>query len=384
VTGARVDRRSIDLDFMDRALALAERGRYRVSPNPMVGAVLVRDGRIVGEGSHRRAGGPHAEVVALSRAGSRSRGADLYVTLEPCNHFGRTPPCTETIAAAGVSRVIFALADPNRGVAGGGLRVLARAGISTIPAGASRERAAALQNEKFLTWCERGRPFVLAKWASSLDGRIAASDGRSRWVTGELSRRRALLLREEYDAVLVGAETIRVDDPLLTRRLGMNAGGFHRRIVLDGRLRLPEAARLLRRPEGLVVVTARPPADRRARRLSARGVEVWSLPGDSAGRISIPLLLRRLARSGVTSLMVEGGARTQWSFFSEGAVDRVCAFLAPRVLGGARAPGAVAGEGFPLSGTPRLEDVELEWLGEDLMVTGRVVRRRGGGPGRRR
>ena len=361
---------------MDRALGLAERGRSGAPPNPIVGAVVVQGGRIVGHGYHRRAGGPHAERLALSEAGSRARGADLYVTLEPCNHHGRTPPCTEAILAAGVARVIVALTDPNPKVKGGGRRALSRAGVAVLRAGAGQARAAARQNEKFLTWSEKGRPFVLAKWAATLDGRIADGEGRSRWITGRQARRRALLLREEYDAVLVGSETVRTDDPRLTRRLGKNLGGSHRRIVLDGRLRLPLSARLLRQPEGLIVATARPPRHPKARRLAARGVEVWSLPDGRSGGVSIPRLLRRLARSGVTSLMVEGGATTLWSFFSAGAVDRVCAFLAPRVLGGARAPAAVGGQGFSLASAPRLEDLALERLGDDLLVTGRVARRR--------
>jgi diaminohydroxyphosphoribosylaminopyrimidine deaminase/5-amino-6-(5-phosphoribosylamino)uracil reductase len=366
----------IDLGFMDRALDLAERGRYSVSPNPMVGAVVVRGGRAVGEDGHRRAGGPHAEILALAQAGARARGADLYVTLEPCNHSGKTPPCTEAIRAAGIARVIVAVSDPNPHVAGGGARLLSRCGITVIRAGAERARAAARQNEKFFAWSERGRPFVLAKWASTLDGRLAASSGRSRWITGEKARRRALLLREEYDAVLVGAQTANIDDPLLTRRIGTNTGGAHRRIVLDGRLRLSERARLLRKPEGVLIVTSLPANHPKARRLASRGAQVWSLPGSSPGGVSIRRLLRRLAQQGVTSLMVEGGARTHWSFFSAGAVDRVCAFLAPRVLGGQRPPGAVAGDGFSLSRTPWLEDLLLERLGEDLMVTGRVRARR--------
>ncbi len=360
---------------MDLALSLAERGRFGVSPNPMVGAVVVRRGQIVGRGYHRRAGGPHAEARALSEAGSRARGADLYVTLEPCNHFGRTPPCTATILAAGIARVIVALRDPNPQVRGGGWKVLSRAGVEILRANPGQARTAARQNEKFLAWSERGRPFVLAKWAATMDGRIAAADGRSRWITGQESRRRALLLREEYDAVLVGAETVRKDNPRLTRRLGMNSGGRHFRIVLDGRLRLPLSARLIRHPEDVIVVTARPERDPRARGLVARGVEVWSLPEGRSASVSIPRLLRRLARQGVTSLMVEGGARTLWSFFAAGAVDRVCAFLAPRVLGGTGAPAPVGGQGFSLGSAPRLEDLAVERVGEDLMVTGRVARR---------
>ena len=375
--------RPLDPSFLDRALELAERGRYGVSPNPMVGAVVVRAGRVVGEGYHHRAGGPHAEVLALSQAGRRARNGDLYVTLEPCNHSGRTPPCTDAILRAGIARVLFALPDPNPLVAGGGATALSRAGVLVRRADAGRARLAALQNEKFLTRASKGRPFVLAKWAATLDGRLADFGGRSRWITGEAARRRALLLREEYDAVLVGAQTVLTDDPRLTRRLGKNPGRRHWRIVLDGRLRLPERARLLRRPRGVVVVTSRPADSAKARRLAARGVELWSLRGDPAGRVSIPELLERLAERGVTSLMVEGGAETHWSFVSAGVVDRVCAFVAPSVLGGARTPAAVGGEGLRLAAALRLEEVEVQKVGADLMITGRVAARRRGA-GRRR
>ncbi|MGE5276044.1 MAG: bifunctional diaminohydroxyphosphoribosylaminopyrimidine deaminase/5-amino-6-(5-phosphoribosylamino)uracil reductase RibD [Acidobacteriota bacterium] len=368
--------RPLEPRFLDRALELAERGRYGVSPNPMVGAVVVRAGRVVGEGYHRRAGGPHAEALALSQAGRLARGGDLYVTLEPCNHSGRTPPCTDAILRAGIARVLFALPDPNPLVAGGGAAALSRAGVAARRADAGRARLAARQNEKFLVRASKGRPFVLAKWASTLDGRLADLGGASRWITGEAARRRALLLREEYDAVLVGAQSVLTDDPRLTRRLGKALDRPHWRIVLDGRLRLPERARLLRRPRGVVVVTARPVDSPKARRLAARGIELWRLRGSPAGRVSIPELLERLAQRGVTSLMVEGGAGTHWSFFSAGVVDRVCAFVAPNLLGGVRAPAAVGGEGFRLPAAVRLEDVEVERVGSDLMISGRVAARR--------
>ena len=351
----------------------------------MVGAVVARGGRIVGEGWHRRAGGPHAEIEALRRAGKRARGADLYVTLEPCNHFGRTPPCVAAIVRAGIARVVVAARDPNPTVAGGGMRALRRAGIAVARADAARARRAEVQNEKFLTWAREGRPFVLCKWAASLDGRIAAANGASRWITGEAARRRALSLREEHDAVLVGAGTVLADDPLLTRRLGSNRGGKHRRIVLDGRLRISERARLLDDPEGVVIVTSRSAGSAKAKRLAARGAEVWTLPADGAGRVRVRSLLQRLARRGATSLLVEGGAETHGSFFAAGVVDRVAVFLAPRLLGGRQAPAAIGGPGFSLKAGPRLADVAVERVGEDLLVTGRVLPGQGRrGRGRRR
>ena len=363
---------AVDLKWMDRALDLAERGRYGVSPNPMVGAVVVAGGRFVAEAFHQRAGGPHAEAAALEKAGTLASGADLFVTLEPCAHFGRTPPCSEAILASGVARVIVAARDPNPLVRGKGLRALAKAGVAIGEASAGQRRRAEQQNEKFRTWIARRRPFVLAKWAGTLDGKIADSFGKSRWITGEPARRRALLLREEYDAVLVGAGTVASDDPHLTRRLGKNRSP-HRRIVLDGRLRVPETARLFRAPQGVLVVTARPLEHPRARNLISRGVCVWSLPSSRAGRVSIARLLRRLARENVTSLMVEGGAETLWEFFRAGLVDRVAVFLAPRILGGSSASGAVGGRGFSLAATPRLRQVAVERLGEDAFLTGLVI-----------
>jgi diaminohydroxyphosphoribosylaminopyrimidine deaminase/5-amino-6-(5-phosphoribosylamino)uracil reductase len=361
--------------FLDRALELAEKGRDSVSPNPMVGAVVVRGGRIVGEGFHRRAGGPHAEIVALRKAGRAAEGADLYVTLEPCNHVGRTGPCTRAIREAGIRRVFFGIEDPNPAVEGGGRWALRRAGVRVARAGADVRRRAARQNEKFLTWSTGGRPFVLAKWASTVDGKIAAAGGRSRWITSPAARERAQRLREEYEAVLVGAGTVRADDPRLTRRLGANRPECQWRVVLDGRLRVSPRARVFDGPGRVVVATSRRPGDPRARRLSARGVEIWSLPG-GGGTVSIPKLLRRLGRAGVTSLMVEGGAETLASFFQARAVDRVCVFLAPRLLGGSKALAAIGGRGFSLPATPRLADVRIAPLGEDWMLTARVDGRR--------
>ncbi len=356
---------------MARALELAERGRFSVSPNPMVGAILVRKGRVVGEGFHRRAGGPHAEVEALAQAGARARGATLYVTLEPCAHLGRTPPCSEAVEKAGVARVVSAARDPNPLVRGRGVRALARSGVEIAWSKRAERLRAEIQNEKFRAWIARGRPFVLAKWAATLDGKIASSAGESRWITGPEARRRALALREEYDAILVGSGTVLADDPRLTRRLGWNRSTPHRRIVLDGRLRVSDRARLFTRPSEAIVVTAQPESHPRARRLARRGVQVWSVPGKT-GKIAVPKLLRRLAENGVTSLIVEGGAETLWEFFRAGCVDAVAVFVAPRILGGSAAPGGVGGRGFGLARSPVLRDFAWEAVGSDVLVTAKV------------
>lgn len=371
--------RAADEHHLERALALAERGRYGVSPNPMVGAVVVRNGRVVGEGFHRRAGGPHAEVSALRKAGSRARGADLYLTLEPCVHQGRTPPCAPQVIASGVSRVVIAARDPNPRVSGRGIAALRRAGIAVALAPSSWRRRADALNEKFRVQITTGRPFVLAKWAETLDGRIASAAGESRWITGSAARRRALALREEHDAVLVGAGTVAADDPRLTRRLGWNRASVpHWRVVLDGALRSRPGAAVFRGPGRRAVATAVPPDDPRARRLRARGVEVWSLPGRRREGVDLAALLCELASRGAASLMVEGGARTLWEFFAAGLVDAVAVFVAPRVLGGDGATGAVGGGGFRLTDAAAIEDVAVERVGDDLLVTGRI------GAGRRR
>ena len=336
---------------------------------------MVKARRIVGEGFHRRAGGPHGEIVALERAGARARGADLYVTLEPCVHFGRTPPCVPAIIHSGVRRVIVAARDANPRVAGRGLAALRRAGIEVVMAGADHRRRAERQNEKFRTWMTERRPFVLAKWAATLDGKTATAAGESQWITGPESRRRALLLREEYDAVLVGAGTVLADDPLLTRRLGLNRVTAHWRIVLDGRLQVSEKARVFRSPGNVIVATARSMSHPKVRRLERRGAAVWSLPGAAPERVSLPRLLRRLARQDVTSLIVEGGAETLGGFFRANLVDRVAVFTAPRILGGAQAPGGVGGPGFPLRQARRITEVECEALGYDWLITGRMERR---------
>jgi diaminohydroxyphosphoribosylaminopyrimidine deaminase/5-amino-6-(5-phosphoribosylamino)uracil reductase len=354
--------------MMGRALRLAEKGRYSTSPNPMVGAVLVRGGRVVGEGFHRRAGEPHAELQAIQRAGGLARGATLFVTLEPCSHTARTGPCAQAVIEAGIARVVASRRDPNPAVAGRGFRRLRSAGLE-VSTGLLAEEASR-QNERFDAWVLRGRPFVLAKAAVTLDGRIADFRGRSRWISGSESRRRAMEWREEYDAVLVGAGTVEADDPLLTRRLGLNRATPHRRIVLDGRLRIPESARLFRDPEGLEIWTAARGAARQ-RRLEARGVRVRCWPSREAGRVDLRRALAALAAEEVTGLLVEGGRETLTSFAAEDLVDRWAFFLAPKILGGSGAPTPLGGRDVTLDRALLLRGAEWIPLGGDMLVTGR-------------
>ncbi|MEO6324911.1 MAG: bifunctional diaminohydroxyphosphoribosylaminopyrimidine deaminase/5-amino-6-(5-phosphoribosylamino)uracil reductase RibD [Thermoanaerobaculia bacterium] len=359
----------------DRLFALAEQGRFSASPNPMVGAVLVgADGEPVGEGFHERAGLPHAEAAALALAGTKARNATLYVNLEPCAHQGRTPACAEALARAGVSRVVCSIEDPDPRTAGAGIRHLRERGIA-VEVGAEAVRAERL-NEAFLVSVREGRPFVELKWAASLDGKIATSTGASRWISSEEARQDSMRLREERDAILVGAGTVLADDPLLTRRLGLSSSIVpHRRVVLDGRLRVSPEARIFRSTgEGEVwLVTARPVDDPALDAFRARGVLIESLPMPDQ-RIDLPALLRRLADGETRSLLVEGGGGAAWSFVEQGLVDRVTCYLAPKLVGGANAPTPLSGTGFPsLEAVPVLHEPEHTRLGGDLKISGRLL-----------
>jgi diaminohydroxyphosphoribosylaminopyrimidine deaminase/5-amino-6-(5-phosphoribosylamino)uracil reductase len=360
---------------MRRALAIAERGRYGSSPNPMVGALVLDAGeRIVGEGAHLRCGGPHAEVFALEQAGALAQGGTLVVTLEPCAHHGRTPPCTDAILAAGVRRAVVGMRDPNPLVSGRGLEALRAAGVEVVE-GIEADACRAL-NVRYLHWIEAGTPFVVLKMAMSLDGKLAARGGRSRWITSEASRREGYAMREEYDAVLVGVGTILADDPRLLRHLGLNPDPHVRRVVLDNQLRTPPGATLLQHSPEDVVVIAREgaPADRR-RALEESGATVVEVGDDGAGRCDLRQVLRWLAAHGVSSLVVEGGGEVHWSFLREGLASRVHAFVAPLVIGGREAVHSVGGAGF---GSPqesvRLDFVEVRRLDGDLIVVAEVLR----------
>jgi len=369
-----------DIRWMGRALELAGRGAGLTSPNPIVGAVLVAAGRAAGEGFHARAGGAHAEAGALAQAGAAARGATLYVTLEPCNHRGRTPPCVEAIRTAGVKRVVIGTRDPNPRVPGGGADALAGTGVEV--AMGCREREAIALNQVFITAARRGRPHVTLKWAATLDGATADSRRSSRWVTGTQARLEAHRLRSRADAVVVGIGTALADDPALDVRLGSPWPREPFRVVVDSFARLPVTARLIEagRPErALVAVTDAADAER-VGGLEARGVTVLRCKSQE-GHVDVTDLVSRLGGLDVSGILVEGGGTLASAFLEAGLVDRLVAFTAPMLLGGAASPRAVGGAGLLLPEAIRLEGVAVRSVGADLMVEAEVVHPGGGDAG---
>jgi len=374
----------VDRRFMREALALAELGRGQTRPNPVVGALLVRAGRVLARGYHRRAGLPHAEIEALSHKGVRARGATLYVTLEPCCHQGRTGPCTEAIVRAGVRRVVIGCCDENPLVSGRGVLHLRRAGIRVDVGCLDHE--CRRQNRAFFVWVRAHRPWVTLKVATTLDGFIASGQAKphdpgARFVTGTAAHAHAHLLRSQHDAVLVGLGTVLADNPRLTVRLPGAGKPGPLRVVLDGHLRTPPSARLIRQlgaPPALIIgaQSGKRASDARARLTRERalrqaGAEVLLLPADRAGRISIPVLLRALAERGVQSLLVEGGSRVHGAFISACRLDSVAFFFAPRLVGAGRP--IVEGPGLDWSTPLRLGPIEVRAIGEDVLVEGDVL-----------
>ncbi|HXG62784.1 MAG TPA: bifunctional diaminohydroxyphosphoribosylaminopyrimidine deaminase/5-amino-6-(5-phosphoribosylamino)uracil reductase RibD [Planctomycetota bacterium] len=354
-----------DVRFMRRALELAARGEGRTAPSPLVGAVVVRGGRIVGEGYYKAFGGPHAEVHALRAAGPRARGATMYLTLEPCSpHPKKTPPCSELVSRSGLARLVVAMRDPNPLVDGRGIARVRRAGIR-VTTGVLAAEARAL-NAPYVKFHTRGLPYVVAKWAMTLDGKIATRTGDSRWVSGERSRAWLHRFRDSFQAILVGAGTLLRDDPMLRGARRRPA-----RIVLDSLARTPPDANVVRtageQPTWLAVSPAAP--EGRLRELRRRGVQVLQLDVRD-----LRLVFEALAREGFQKILVEGGGEVHASLFEEaGLVDEVCVFVAPKVVGGREAKTPVEGEGLDrMAQALRLERVAVERIGEDLLVRGRV------------
>jgi len=372
-----VDALSRDEAYMQRALDLAAEGLGRVEPNPMVGAVVVQGERVVGEGYHARFGGPHAEVVALDQAADGARGGELFVTLEPCCHHGKTPPCTDAVLAAGIRRVVAAIVDPFPEMAGRGLAILEEAGVE-VRVGVLEEPARRL-NAAYLKRQKTGLPLVIAKWAMTLDGRLATSSGDSRWISSKASRRRVHELRRVSDAVLVGSGTALVDEPSLTVRHvePYPERGQPTRVILDTHLVLDpmrQPARSAGRVPVIVYTSEAALAEdgEAVEALRGTGCEIVTVPPAPAG-LSLPAVLVDLGKREMSRVLVEGGSRILGSFFAAGLVDRVMVFVSPRILGSADALGPVAGPyGRELVQALEVADLAVETVGPDRMIEGRV------------
>ena len=352
--------------FMARALELAERGLYTTTPNPRVGCVIVRDGAVIGEGWHERAGGPHAEVVALQAAGERAHGATAYVTLEPCHHHGRTPPCDEALIAAGIARVVVAMHDPDPRTAGQGMARLKQAGVN-VETGIMENAARAL-NRGFVSRVTRGRPWTRMKIAASLDGRTALLNGKSQWITGDAARHDGHHWRARACAVLTGIGTVRDDDPQLTVR-AVATPRQPLRVVIDSRLELPLTARILE--GGGVLIACAVADDAKAAKLRAKGAEIVVLP-NAAGKVELPALMQELGRRGINELHIEAGHKLNGSLMKEGCVDELLLYLAPCVIG-ERASGMFdLPELTDLAGRRQFEIDDLGMVGGDIRILART------------
>lgn len=363
---------AIDEMYMERALELAANARGRTSPNPMVGAVIVREGRIVGEGWHRRAGEDHAEINALRMAGALAAGATMYVTLEPCAHQGRTPPCTQAIIEAHIRRVVVAMTDPNPQVNGKGITALREAGMAVklgVCAGVAHQL-----NESFVKWVTEHRPFVTLKLAMSLDGKTATHTGESKWITGAPARLAGHRLRDLTDAIAVGVGTVVADNPALTARLPEGNGHNPIRVILDSFARIPLTAHVLtdQAAPTIVAVSRQAPRERLA---ALRELGVDLLTCGASSHVDIDSLLAQLAERDITSLLVEGGGNVNGSFLQHGAVDKVVAYIAPKLIGGREAMTAVEGSGFArIADVVRLTAPTLQLVGDNLCYTAYVKR----------
>ena len=368
---ARAGRMTSSLQPKQRALELARSALGTTSPNPSVGAVIVRDSTIVGEGHTLPAGQHHAEIGALQQAGSSARGATLYCTLEPCCHYGRTPPCTDAIVNAGIARVIYAVRDPNPRVAGGGESALRAAGIAVDH---HPDPDADELYEAFAKHITTGLPFVVAKFAMSLDGKIATRTGASQWITGPDARGRVQQMRKELDGIMVGIGTTLTDDPQLTARdpdgdtLPSNLQPV--RIVVDSHGRTPPDARMLRQPGRTIIATGGSVDRSRIARLEESGAEVREFPGPD-GRVHLSGLLESLGADGIVSVLVEGGGEVMGAMLDAGLIDKVCAFVAPKLIGGAGASSPIGGNGATvMADVWQLERTRSEQIGPDWLITG--------------
>ncbi len=357
------------VNYMRRALTLAKRGEGYVSPNPMVGAVVVKDGKVIGEGWHSEFGGPHAEVDAIGRAGDLARGAELYVNLEPCSHQGKTPPCTSLIIRSEIKKVYIGMQDPNPLVNGKGTEILRQHGIE-VETGILEPECRML-NEVFVKYITTQKPFVLFKYAMTLDGKIATVQNASRWITGEESRKIVHQLRHGMGSVMVGADTVIYDDPMLNVRLKGKSSRQPLKIIADSALRIPLSSKVLAMEPQLCLIATTGRADKnKVTEVRRLGAEVLICP-EKDGRVDLEFLFQNLGRMDIPAVLLEGGSTLAFSALKQGLVDKVTAFIAPKILGGAKAPTAVGGNGIAaMEDALCLRGMNVKRVGDDLMVTG--------------
>jgi len=356
-----------DERWMKRALHLAEKGKGRTSPNPMVGAILVKDGKMVGEGHHAKAGEAHAEIVALQQAGEEAEGAILYLNLEPCTHYGKTPPCVPQVIEAGVKRVVIGMEDPNPLVKGKGIEILRKAGLD-VEVGILEKECRRL-NEAFCKYILKKEPFVVLKVAATLDGKMATRNGDSKWISGEASRRFVHKLRDQVDGVLVGIGTVLKDNPMLTARI--RGGRDPYRIVLDSRLKIPEEAKVIGTSpsKAIIASTELAPKDK-IEKLEKRGVQILILDSKE-GRVNLKSCLSKLGEMGMMNLLVEGGSQVNGSFLDEGVIDKLLLFLSPKLIGDQQALGIFGGKGASnLQKATALKEIKAKRMGEDILLEG--------------
>ena len=361
-----------DQYYMNLALDLARKSEGQTNPNPLVGAVIVKSGKVVAKGYHEKAGLPHAEAIALNKAGTKARGADLYVNLEPCCHHGRTPPCTEAIISAGIKRVILGIRDPNRLVNGRGIRFLRKQGVEVV-IGVLRRDCHKI-NEHFIKYITTGRPWVILKSAVSLDGKIATRTGDSKWITGSKARAYAHRLRSRVDAILVGAETVRMDDPQLTVRPKKKSMRNPVRIIVSGKGSISTSAKIFNnahKERVIYVANASLPLVRK-KKLQKIGVEVL-LVKYRKKKVDLPLLMDALGKIKITSIMIEGGSEISGNALKEKLVDKLIYFLAPKIIGGKNAPGPVGGQGISrIEDFIEVKEISIEKLGNDFVIEGNI------------
>lgn len=357
---------------MDLAIKLALRAKGKTSPNPLVGALVLKKGKVIGKGYHKAAGLPHAEVVALDQAGKNAQGSILFVTLEPCTHFGRTPPCVNRIIKAGVKKVVVGMEDPNSINNGKGIEALRKSGIS-VEYGFRQEKLKKI-NEVFLKYITKKIPFVTVKVAESLDGKIATRAGSSKWVTADASRAYANKMRQDFDAVMVGVNTVLRDDPELTCRVPRKVKDQPVRIIVDSHLSTPQNAKIFQGPGKVIIATLKSQSGQETdnRLILAEKATILEVK-EKNGQINLYDLMKKLAKMEITNILVEGGGSLIGSLFDESLVDRVFFFLAPKIIGGRGAVGSVEGNGIrELTRAPFIENILFKKLGDDFLIEGYV------------